>query len=131
MSSTPETTTGAQKPPSSDRGEFSLDIEERSIRDAFTGWVGKIHRAPGRLPSVLGLIVLALIFSQVSDARKPCPPTTSATCPARAPTSPSSPWASCSCCCSAKLSAGTAGGTCAVAAVAVFKGGLCHRACPP
>jgi len=64
----PETNVSAGKLPSDDRGDFSLDIEERSIQDAFTGWVGKLRTGdPGALPSVLGLVVLALIFSQVSS----------------------------------------------------------------
>ena len=41
---------------------------ERRSRDAFRGWIGKLRTGdPGALPSVLGLIVLAIIFSQVSD----------------------------------------------------------------
>jgi D-xylose transport system permease protein len=47
---------------------FSLDVEERSIPDALRGYVGKLRSGdPGALPAVLGLIVLAVIFSQVSD----------------------------------------------------------------
>lgn len=47
---------------------FSLDIERRTIRDAIEGYWGRLRTGdPGALPSVLGLIVLALIFSQVSD----------------------------------------------------------------
>jgi D-xylose transport system permease protein len=50
------------------RGGFSLDVEERSIGDAVRGWVGRLRTGdPGALPSVLGLVVLALIFMQVSD----------------------------------------------------------------
>jgi D-xylose transport system permease protein len=49
-------------------GEFSLDIEERSIRDAINDWVTKLRTGdPGALPSVLGLVILAIIFMQVSD----------------------------------------------------------------
>ena len=131
MSSTPETTTGAQKPPSSDRGEFSLDIEERSIGDAFTGWIGKIRTGdPGALPSVLGLIVLALIFSQVSSRFL------------SAYNIGNLPGQGAYIAVIAlglvfvlllgeiDLSAGTAGGTCAaIAAVAVFKGDL-HTGLP-
>lgn len=48
--------------------EFSLDVEERSIRDALGDWVGKLRTGdPGALPSVLGLILLGIIFMQVSD----------------------------------------------------------------
>lgn len=55
--------------PGTDRAsEFSLDIEEKTIPNAFRGWIGRIRTGdPGALPSVLGLVVLALIFSQVSD----------------------------------------------------------------
>jgi D-xylose transport system permease protein len=65
----PETNVSAGTLPTEERaGEFSLDVEERSIGDAFTGWVNKLRTGdPGALPSVLGLIVLALIFMQVSD----------------------------------------------------------------
>jgi len=47
---------------------FSLDVEERSIRDAFNDWFGRLRTGdPGALPSVLGLVILAVIFMQVSD----------------------------------------------------------------
>src|SRR4051794_4119685 len=47
---------------------FALDVEERSIGDAFRGWVTKVRSGdPGALPSVLGLILLTIIFMQVSD----------------------------------------------------------------
>ena len=50
------------------RRGVSLDVEERSIPEAITGWVRKLRSGdPGALPSVLGLVVLALIFMQVSD----------------------------------------------------------------
>jgi D-xylose transport system permease protein len=67
--STPETNIEAGRLPKAERaGEFSLDVEERSIRDAIRGWVGKLRTGdPGALPSVLGLIVLGLIFMQVSS----------------------------------------------------------------
>ena len=48
--------------------DFSLDIEERSIKDAFSDWVGRLRTGePGALPSVLGLVLLGIIFMQVSD----------------------------------------------------------------
>jgi D-xylose transport system permease protein len=67
--STPETNVDAGRLPQSQAaGEFALDIEERSVGDALRGWVGKLRTGdPGALPSILGLIVLALIFMQVSD----------------------------------------------------------------
>jgi D-xylose transport system permease protein len=47
---------------------FSLDIEERSISDAVRSWVIRLRTGdPGALPSVVGLIVLAIIFQQVSS----------------------------------------------------------------
>ncbi|WP_375490433.1 sugar ABC transporter permease [uncultured Jatrophihabitans sp.] len=54
------------------RGErassFSLDIERRGIGDGLRGYVTKVRTGePGALPSILGLVVLGLIFSQVSD----------------------------------------------------------------
>ena len=57
------------KPAAGDRAEaFSLDIEERSIGDAFRGWLIKLRTGdPGALPSILGLIVLAIVFQQVSS----------------------------------------------------------------
>ncbi len=48
-------------------GSFSLDIERRSIRDAVIGYVNRLRSGePGALPALLGLVVLAIIFSQVS-----------------------------------------------------------------
>src|SRR5689334_17733400 len=59
----PRRTTGTERASS-----FSLDIEERGIGDALRGYVGKLRSGdPGALPAVLGLVVLAIIFSQVSD----------------------------------------------------------------
>jgi D-xylose transport system permease protein len=65
----PETNVTAGALPSDERsGEFSLDVEERTIPDSLRDWVGRLRTGdPGALPSVLGLIVLALIFMQVSD----------------------------------------------------------------
>ncbi|HEY7043971.1 MAG TPA: ABC transporter permease [Nocardioidaceae bacterium] len=66
---TPDTNLEASRPTGRERaGEFSLDVEERSIGDAFKGWIDRLRSGdPGALPSVLGLVVLALIFTQVSD----------------------------------------------------------------
>jgi D-xylose transport system permease protein len=66
---TPETNVSPDKPPAGDRSEaFSLDVEERSITDAFKGWVIKLRTGdPGALPSILGLIILAIVFQQVSS----------------------------------------------------------------
>jgi D-xylose transport system permease protein len=66
---TPETNVGTGTPQKPARaGEFSLDVEERSIGDAVRGWVHRLRSGdPGALPSVLGLVVLAIIFMQVSN----------------------------------------------------------------
>ena len=66
---TPETAVDAGNLPRPERASgFSLDIEERSIQDAVRDWVGRLRTGdPGALPSVLGLVVLAVIFMQVSD----------------------------------------------------------------
>ena len=63
-------TTGTTDVQSSGRpaGDFSLDVERRSVSNAVTGYFTRLRSGePGALPSVLGLIVLAAIFSQVSD----------------------------------------------------------------
>lgn len=47
---------------------FSLDVESRSIGDAFRGYIGQLRTGnPGALPSMLGIVVLGLIFAQVSS----------------------------------------------------------------
>ncbi|HEX4189357.1 MAG TPA: ABC transporter permease [Marmoricola sp.] len=68
-SNAPETNVDAGTLPKPDRAsDFSLDVEERSISDAVRDWVNKLRTGdPGALPSVLGLVVLALIFMQVSS----------------------------------------------------------------
>jgi D-xylose transport system permease protein len=49
-------------------GDFYLDVERRTIGNAFSSYFTRLRSGePGALPSVLGLIVLAVIFSQVSD----------------------------------------------------------------
>src|SRR3954451_5694062 len=49
-------------------GDFSLDVERRTVGGAFQGYINRLRSGePGALPSVLGLVVLAAIFSQVSD----------------------------------------------------------------
>ncbi len=66
---TPETNVDAGMVPSSDRAsDFSLDVEEISPAVATRNWVNRLRTGdPGALPSVLGLILLAVIFMQVSD----------------------------------------------------------------
>jgi D-xylose transport system permease protein len=64
---TPETKVASETRPGDRASAFSLDVEERSIPDAFTGWLGRLRTGdPGALPSVLGLVILAIIFDQVS-----------------------------------------------------------------
>ncbi len=49
-------------------GEFSLDVERRSIASAVREWAGRLRGGdPGALPSILGIVVLGIIFSQVSS----------------------------------------------------------------
>ncbi|GAC1381090.1 MAG: ABC transporter permease [Marmoricola sp.] len=46
---------------------FSLDVEKRSISVAARDYVGRLRTGePGALPSILGLVALMIIFSQVS-----------------------------------------------------------------
>jgi D-xylose transport system permease protein len=67
MSTTPETNVDAGSLPTEQASGFALDVEEKTIPVAFRDWVGRLRTGdPGALPAVLGLIVLALIFSQVS-----------------------------------------------------------------
>jgi D-xylose transport system permease protein len=59
---TPETTSPERA------SSFSLDVEERSVSDAVRSWVIRLRTGdPGALPSVIGLIVLGIIFQQVSS----------------------------------------------------------------
>src|SRR3954469_11446504 len=63
-------TAAADRPSGSGRpaGEFSLDVERRTVPSAIRAYFDRLRSGdPGALPSVLGLIVLAAIFSQVSD----------------------------------------------------------------
>ncbi|GAC1440754.1 MAG: ABC transporter permease [Mycobacteriales bacterium] len=58
------------KPAAPDRpsGDFSLDVERRDVTNALRSYVSRLRSGdPGALPSVFGLVVLAAIFSQVSD----------------------------------------------------------------
>jgi D-xylose transport system permease protein len=66
-SSNPETNVDAGALPTQPDTGFSLDVEEKTIPVAFRDWIGRLRTGdPGALPAVLGLVVLALIFSQVS-----------------------------------------------------------------
>ena len=67
LSKTSETPADSPTPPRAG-GDFYLDIERRGIGDAFTGYFNRLRSGdPGALPSVLGLVVLGVIFSQVSS----------------------------------------------------------------
>src|ERR1700710_2084284 len=49
-------------------GDFYLDVERRTIGNAFSSYFSRLRSGePGALPSVLGLLVLGVIFWQVSD----------------------------------------------------------------
>lgn len=67
MAQAAETAASSKRP--GDRGDaFSLDVEERSIPEAFRGWLVKLRTGdPGALPSVVGLVILGVIFYQVSS----------------------------------------------------------------
>src|SRR6476660_9086249 len=73
QTSDPTTTTnvpaGGGKGQTTERASsFSLDLDRRDVRDALRGWVARLRSGePGSLPSVLGLLVLGVIFSQVSS----------------------------------------------------------------
>jgi D-xylose transport system permease protein len=64
-----ETAVSTGNLPSPERaGSFSLDVENRSIGNAASDYLTRLRTGdPGALPSVLGLVVLAIIFMQVSD----------------------------------------------------------------
>src|SRR3954470_9458011 len=69
--STPKASEGAAADPSSGSGrpagQFSLDVERRTVPSSIRAYFNRLRSGePGALPSVLGLIVLAAIFSQVS-----------------------------------------------------------------
>ncbi|PZS26087.1 MAG: ABC transporter permease [Pseudonocardiales bacterium] len=50
------------------QGSFSLDVERPGLRDAVRAYATRIRSGdPGALPSVLGLVVLVIIFSQLSS----------------------------------------------------------------
>ncbi|MGZ4566112.1 MAG: sugar ABC transporter permease [Blastococcus sp.] len=72
---TSDPTTTANAPKGTGTGQtperassFSLDLDRRDVRDAVRGYVDRLRSGePGSLPSVLGLLVLGVIFSQVSS----------------------------------------------------------------
>src|SRR3954465_880148 len=64
------TTTSPEPTGTGDRpGDFSLDVERRTLPVALQQYVGKLRSGdPGALPAVLGLVVLVTISSQASHA---------------------------------------------------------------
>ncbi len=68
---TSQTTTsddGAAAPAGRPAGAFALDVERRTVPNAIRAYFNRLRSGePGALPAVLGLVVLAAIFSQVSD----------------------------------------------------------------
>jgi len=49
-------------------GSFALDVERRTVPGAIRDWFGRLRGGdPGALPSILGIVVLGVIFSQVSS----------------------------------------------------------------
>jgi D-xylose transport system permease protein len=63
----PDLTKTVDAPSPGQGSSFSLDIERRTVATAVRGYWGRLRSGdPGGLPSALGLIVLAVIFSQVS-----------------------------------------------------------------
>jgi D-xylose transport system permease protein len=68
MSATSETTKPSNESGGGPSSGFALDIERQTIPGAFRSYLSKLRSGdPGALPSVLGLVVLVLIFMQVSD----------------------------------------------------------------
>src|SRR3954447_12453362 len=58
---------GRPAPPGRPAGDFSLDVERRTVPGAIRSYFDRLRSGdPGALPSVLGLVVLAAIFSRVS-----------------------------------------------------------------
>jgi D-xylose transport system permease protein len=60
---------GAPAPGKGERASsFSLDVDRRDVAGAVREYIGRLRSGePGALPSVLGLVVLGVIFSFVSD----------------------------------------------------------------
>ena len=68
MSATSETAPPAKGAGPERASSFSLDVERQTVAGAFRAYIGKLRSGdPGALPSVLGLVVLVIIFAQVSD----------------------------------------------------------------
>ena len=67
-SQTPATASSPSAPGPERSGSFQLDVERRSVAQALRGYTDRVRSGdPGALPSVLGVVVLLLVFSQVSD----------------------------------------------------------------
>jgi D-xylose transport system permease protein len=67
-SQTSDAGAGPRTTPGRPAGDFSLDVERRTVPGAVRSYVDRLRSGdPGALPAVLGLVVLAAIFSQVSS----------------------------------------------------------------
>jgi D-xylose transport system permease protein len=68
MSATSETAPPAKGAGPDQDSSFSLDVERQTVPGAFRAYIGKLRSGdPGALPSIMGLVVLVIIFAQVSD----------------------------------------------------------------
>ncbi len=68
VTSTPPATAGPVATPSLAGTDFSQDIGPTSIRESFTNYVQRVRGGDvGMLPAIIGLIVLVIIFANVSD----------------------------------------------------------------
>jgi D-xylose transport system permease protein len=64
----PAATPPARGASSERASSFSLDVDRRNVPDAVREYVGRLRSGePGALPAVLGLVVLGIMFSFVSD----------------------------------------------------------------
>jgi D-xylose transport system permease protein len=62
----PSAATGATT--QTERGQFNLDVERPTVADAGRSYIARLRSGdPGALPSVLGLIVLVIIFNSISS----------------------------------------------------------------
>src|SRR6476661_11102395 len=68
MSATSETVPPSDGPKEERATSFSLDVERQTIGGAFRSYIAKLRSGdPGALPSIMGIVVLVIIFAQVSD----------------------------------------------------------------
>jgi D-xylose transport system permease protein len=68
MSATSETVPPSDGSKEERATSFSLDVERQTIGGSFRAYIAKLRSGdPGALPSIMGIVVLVIIFSQVSD----------------------------------------------------------------